>query len=180
MEPTETAFLVAGDTPPPKTVQLGRGEGSESAEPGGGWAFWAVLSLVTGNLAWGLYHARHSAHDLAFVIMAHYPTYFCLWGLYVCIRRHELLRRDDDPAAAPEQRRARFRVWASSLAVGGMIVLQLAGDTPDLAPKFALTVLGCLAMALAWCCIYAGYRARANAGSLPEKDLPEVSPEHKV
>ncbi|KAF7028310.1 hypothetical protein CFC21_040252 [Triticum aestivum] len=179
MEPTETAFLVAGDTPPPKTVQLGQGEGSE--QPRCGWAFWAILWVVTGNLAWGLYRARHSsAHDLAFVIMAYYPTYFCLWGLYVCIRRHELLRRDDDPAAAPEQRRARFRVWATSLAVGSMIVLQIAGDTPDLAPKFALTVLGCLAMALAWCCIYAGHRARADAGSWPEKDLHEVSPEHRV
>ncbi|XBI16241.1 hypothetical protein VPH35_058532 [Triticum aestivum] len=158
MEPTETSFLVAADTPPPKTVQLGQGEGS--ARPGCGWAFWAILSLVTGNLARGLYRARHSsAHDLA---------------------RHELLRRDDDPAAAPEQRRARLRVWAASLAVGGMIVLQLAGDTPDLAPKFALTALGCLAMALAWCCIYAGHRARADAGSWPEKDLHEVSPEHRV
>lgn len=178
MEPTETSFLVAPDTPPPKTVQLGQGEGS--AQPGCAWAFWAILSLITGNLAWGLYRARHSAHDLSSVIMAYYPTYFCLWGLYVCIRTHELLRRDDNPAAAPERRQARFRVWAASLLLGGMIALQLAAATPDLVLKFALIALGWLAILLAGYCLYAGRSARADAGSWPEKDLHEVSPEHRV
>ncbi|KAI5005287.1 hypothetical protein ZWY2020_032530 [Hordeum vulgare] len=177
MEPTQT--LVARYTPPPKTVQLGQGDGS--AQPGCGWAFWAVLSLVTGHLAWGLYRARRSAHDLAFVIMAYYPTYFCLWGLYVCLRRHELLRCDDDPAAAPKRRQARFRVWAASLTVGGMIAVQLAGATPDLALKFTLIALGCLAILLAGYCLYAGGRgAPAEAGSRPEKELHEVSTEHRV
>jgi hypothetical protein len=93
MEPAATPFLVLREPAPPKTAQLGHR-----------WALWAILSLVTGGLVWGLYRARHDAHDLVRVVGDYGTTYYGVGMLYLCLRRHELLRGDADPAAATELR----------------------------------------------------------------------------
>ena len=61
-------------------------------------AQWAILSVVTGGFMLGLYGARHSLIDLAFVVGDYGITYYGLWLLYTCLEKHELLRGDDGPA----------------------------------------------------------------------------------
>ncbi|CAM0903069.1 unnamed protein product [Alopecurus aequalis] len=157
MEPAATSLLVP---PPRKLGQIRRALW---------WAFWAILSLVTGGFAWGLYRARHSARDLALVGADFYPTYGAIWAFCLCLTRH----RDDDD---PERRRVRLAALAVSLLLGASVGLRVAGATPRL-------VLNGLSIGLAFYFLFParGRRdARADDGSLAGGDLHEVSQEQRA
>uniref|UniRef100_A0ACD5VL80 Uncharacterized protein n=1 Tax=Avena sativa TaxID=4498 RepID=A0ACD5VL80_AVESA len=171
MEPAATPFLVSREPAPPKTAQR--------------WALWAILSLVTGGFAWGLYRARHSVPSLLFVVSDYGTTYCGLRVLYVCLRKHELLRGDDDPAAAAELRRVKRVPWVLSVFLNVWMALRVQSAVTSLAPNFCLQVLPALAIGLGFYFSVAAHRGDARAvddGRWPEGILHdhEVSPEQTV
>uniref|UniRef100_A0ACD5VBZ2 Uncharacterized protein n=1 Tax=Avena sativa TaxID=4498 RepID=A0ACD5VBZ2_AVESA len=164
MEPAATPFLVPREPAPPKTAQR--------------LALWAILSLVTGGFAWGLYTARHSEHSLLFVFCDYGTAYCGLWALYDCLRKHELLRGDDDPAAAVELRWVRRVPWALTVYLGLFIPVRDQSAVPSQAPNFGLCVLDVLAIGLGLYFLVAACRSDARA--VDAGRWPEVSPEQTV
>jgi hypothetical protein len=110
--------------PAPQTEQLDQGPEQRGCRR---WAFPAIVSLVlTGSFAWGVYQARHSRQDLAFVITVHY-----LIGLVCCCLAKLSLLRRDDPAKASEWRRVRFAAWTASVVLAYTIEVRVAEAIPD-------------------------------------------------
>uniref|UniRef100_A0ACD5VD26 Uncharacterized protein n=1 Tax=Avena sativa TaxID=4498 RepID=A0ACD5VD26_AVESA len=153
--------------PPPQTAQLGQGPAQPRWKS---WALGAFLTvLLTGGFAWGVYRARHSPRNLAFVI----TTYYLLAVLYCCLAKLDVLRRDD-----PARRRVRLAVWAVSVALATTIAWRFADSMPYLGLKIAVWVITAVAVGLAFYHFFG--RGADGAGTRPEVALHEVSPEQRV
>ncbi|CAM0880080.1 unnamed protein product [Alopecurus aequalis] len=155
---------------PPQTAQLGQ------APDQCGWGRWALLAIVsviiTVRFAWGVYQARHSPLDLAYVIV----TYDLIAVLFCCLVKLNLLRRDD-PVAAPERRRVRIVVWVASVALAIVIAARVAWVMPNLWLKIGgVLVITGVGIGLSFY-----FYASADVGRQTEdRDLHEMSPEQRV
>jgi hypothetical protein len=108
----------------PQTEKLGQGPEQRGCRR---WAFPAIASLVlTGSFPWGVYQARHSRRDLAFVI----TVYYLIALVWCCLAKLSLLRRDD-PAKASEWRRVRFAAWTASVVLAYTVEMCVAEAIPD-------------------------------------------------
>ncbi|KAM3328681.1 hypothetical protein ACQJBY_026056 [Aegilops geniculata] len=140
---------------------------------------WAVSALfVVACFAWAVYRTRHRPRALAFVI----AIYYLIAVLYCCLRKLELLRLEDDPAAVPERRRTRLAAMAVSVAQGSTVALSAADRMPNLPLKLAVFGLTAMAMGLVYFFIVRRIdgeygRARSAAAPRPERPLHEQSPE---
>ncbi|KAF7028309.1 hypothetical protein CFC21_040251 [Triticum aestivum] len=143
---------------------------------------WAVSVLfVAACFAWAVYRTHRRPRALAFVI----ATYYLIAVLYCCLRKLELLRLEDDPAAGPERRRARLAAMAVSVAQGNTVALSAADRMPNLALKLVVFGLTAMAMGLLYFFIFSridGEYGRAQSAAAPraERPLHEQSPEQSA
>uniref|UniRef100_A0ACD5VUG7 Uncharacterized protein n=1 Tax=Avena sativa TaxID=4498 RepID=A0ACD5VUG7_AVESA len=168
MEPVVAkSFPVALDQP--QKAQLGH---DPEQRGWGRWAFLATVALVvTGSFAWGVYQARHSPRDLAFVIV----TYDLVAVLCCCLAKQIVLRRDD-PEAAPERRRVRIVVRVVSLALAVIIAARVSFAMPDLRLRIAVLVISGVGVGLSFY-----FFAREDAGRQTDNEpLLKASPERRV
>ncbi|VAH57930.1 unnamed protein product [Triticum turgidum subsp. durum] len=139
-------------------------------------AAWAASALfVVACFAWAVYRARRRPRALAFVI----AIYYLIAVLYCCLRKLELLRLEDDPAAGPERRRTRLAAMAVSVAQGSTVALSAADRMPNLALKLAVFGLTAMALGLVYFFIFSrvdGEYGRAQS----ERPLHEQSPEQRA
>ncbi|KAF7035421.1 hypothetical protein CFC21_046302 [Triticum aestivum] len=145
-------------------------------------AAWAVSVLfVAACFAWAVYRTHRRPRALAFVI----ATYYLIAVLYCCLRKLELLRLEDDPAAGPERRRTRLAAMAVSVAQGSTVALSAADRMPNLALKLAVFGLTAMAMGLVYFFIFNRMdgeygRAQSAAAPRPERPLHEQSPDQRA
>ncbi|KAJ1282246.1 hypothetical protein BS78_03G037100 [Paspalum vaginatum] len=193
----EPVFAVAHDPtvqPAPQPYGLGQTPPPQVHHGGGvGWRVGArrVLGLVlflaaNAGFALAIYRSRHSARDLALVIVAHVLfTVLVFCGAKLKQLRHDRTR----PAAevAVERRRVRIGVWVVSVALGCTIATRVADAATGLALKLVVWGVTVVVLGLVFHFIFFGKDAErcdvdlgCGQAGRPATALHELSPEEKV
>jgi hypothetical protein len=136
------------------------------------WAFPAIVSVVfIGTFACGVYLARDSPRDFAFVIV----TYYLFALLLCCLEKLSLLRRDD-PAAAAERWRVKLAVWVLLVMLADAIAKHVADAMPDLGLRIAVRVITGVVVGVG----FYFYFLHGDAGCRTGSAVHQVSPEQRV